>query len=79
MSAAATDLKFLADSIDCPFCGKRAKLSSEKTEITYMGERFTVNSFFYACVGCGEEFTTTASDIETIAQVHEQYDKKHKQ
>ena len=60
-----------------PFTGGTVKLYTEKMEITFRKEQFTVIAQYYTCDDTGEEFTTTEQDELTINQAYNQYREKY--
>ena len=60
-----------------PFTGGKVTLKHEKTTITYRGEAFSCNRYFYICEDTGIEFTDAKLDDKGLSEVHEQYRKEH--
>ena len=56
--------------VECPFCNGAASIKSQPKEITYKHELHTVESYYYQCDKCHEEFTTTETDTKTLLQVY---------
>ena len=56
-------------STSCPFCTKIAELKNEKVIINFGDEPIDVNSYFYKCNNCKEEFTTTDLCESTLKQI----------
>jgi len=60
-----------------PFTGGKVILKSETTRITYRGEDFFCNRYYYVCEDTGIEFTDAELDDKGLSEVHEQYRKCH--
>lgn len=52
-------------TLTCPYCGFDKSAVLRRRNETYHGK--TYMHYFYRCVKCLEEFTTTESDNETLA------------
>lgn len=59
----------MISKIDCPYCDGVAHLKSEIREISYKKGSFPVEAHYYQCEKCHEEFTTTETDTQTMAQL----------
>jgi putative zinc finger/helix-turn-helix YgiT family protein len=68
----------MKEKVDCSYCDGTAELRTEKKEIEFRKERFTIHQLFYRCPKCGEEFTTNEVDFLTTEQIYNQYREKHK-
>lgn len=64
--------------ITCPCCQETAKLRTEVRSLTYKDEDYKVTTWFYKCVKCQKEFTTTESDERTLKNLYAQHNMKNK-
>lgn len=60
-----------------PFTGGKVSLKSESVKITYRGEVFLCNRYYYVCDDTGIEFTDAKLDDKGLSEVHELYRKCH--
>jgi len=59
----------LIEEMDCPFCDGKSILTIEPMDIKFRGNLYRLNSHFYKCNKCNEEFTELNSDTATINQL----------
>lgn len=61
----------LDDSIVCPVCSSLeiSALQQEEMPVVYNGKSYTIQQYFYKCPKCGDEYTTTETDEETLSQI----------
>lgn len=63
-------------TLGCGKCGQKMIYTNEPIILTYNKKEYSVVSYFYKCNICGEEFTTSESDEQTLMQIPE-YIKRH--
>ncbi|MCD4708410.1 MAG: DUF4065 domain-containing protein [Candidatus Sabulitectum sp.] len=62
----------------CPICEEDLELTEIrcKEDIKVRGEVFQVDAHYYRCPGCGEEFDTSNSDHDSLAEAYKMYREK---
>ncbi len=62
----------------CPICEKDLELTEIrcKESIRVRGEDFQVDAHYFRCPNCGEEFDTSNSDHDSLAEAYDMYRKK---
>ncbi|MCL4549169.1 MAG: DUF4065 domain-containing protein [Bacteroidetes bacterium] len=63
--------------LECPYCDGIASLHIEPAKLSFRKEEFEVNSYFYKCNKCNQEFTEQYTDTITLDQVYNQYRQTH--
>ncbi len=63
--------------LECPYCDGIASLHIEPSKLSFRKEEFEVNSSFYKCNKCNQEFTEEYTDTITLEQVYNQYREAH--
>ena len=63
----------------CPVCEEDRELTEVrcKEDINVRGEVFSVNAHYYRCTECGEEFETSNSDCDPLAEAYNLYREKN--
>lgn len=56
----------LVQIYDCPLCEGKARLKSIPAVLVIQAKPVEVKAWYYKCDRCGEEFTTTQSDEQTL-------------
>lgn len=59
--------------LNCPFCKGKIHLKADTRLFEYKGGSYNVLAYFYKCLLCQEQFTTTKSDTKTLNQVYDLY------
>jgi hypothetical protein len=56
----------------CPYCSRDIPLAEHENEVSSakLGRKVKAMVLFYECGGCGQSFTTTESDTESMRRVH---------
>jgi len=60
-----------------PFTGGKVSLKHERTTITYRGEHFSCNRYYYVCEDTGIEFTDAKLDDKGLSEIYGQYRNAH--
>ena len=55
-----------------PLTGKKMKLMSEPSTLSYRGKQYNVNHHFYLCELSNEQFTTTELDEQNLDELYKQ-------
>ncbi len=63
----------------CPICEEYREVEDIKGKQTVKvrGEQFSVNVHYHRCSSCSEEFESSKSDVDTVAEAFSKYRKKH--
>lgn len=67
----------MKNELECPYCDGIASLHIEPAKLSFRKEEFEVNSYFYKCNKCNQEFTEEYTDTITLEQVYNQYREAH--
>ena len=61
----------IPESIPCPYCGGDIALAERESEVSAikLGRKVKAIVLFYECAECGQSFTTTESDTESMRRV----------
>ena len=63
----------------CPFCEKEHDIQviDQEESVTVRGEKYMAMARYYRCPKCGEEFETSNSPFDPLADAYNQYRKRH--
>ncbi len=64
----------------CPFCDKEhdVQVIMQKEPVTVRGEKFMATARYYRCPECEEEYETSDSPFDPLADAYNQYREKHR-